>query len=672
MPIASVKLIPGVNTEKTPTLNEAGISETQLIRFKDGLVQKLGGWERYYDFPIGSTVRALHGWEDLNGGLNLAVGAEESLSVISNGTNTNVTPQQTTTNVAPDFTTTMGSTTVGIVDASIVPSTRNWVWIQTPVAVGGITLQGIYPIATVTGADSYTIEAATPAASSEASGGAVPVFDTTLDSPNVEVTWIAHGFSVGDRVTFFVATSVGGLEIFGTYIIQAVPGVDEFVITAANTATSTATAAENGGDVRSLYYITIGPVALGSGYGLGGYGLGGYSTGVPAPSGEGTPISADDWTLDNWGEILVACPAGGAIYTWQPGSGFQMATVIGNGPLVNTGAFVAMPAQILVAYGSSYEGVQDPLLVRWSDTADFTNWTETAQTTAGSYRLSSGSRIVGALQVPLNALIWTDIDLWSMQYVQPPYVYSFQKIASGCGLVSQHAAAVLGGVIYWMSQGQFFRMADAGAEPIPCSVWDAVFQNIDPDNIWKVRAAPNSLFNEIGWFYPSLSSPDGENDSYVKFNTVEGTWDYGALDRTAWIDQSVLGPPIGAGTNTVIYQHETSPDADGAPLVASFKTGDFLLEEGGAFPYIDWVLPDFRYGNFGAAQDAELQVTLYGRNYPNSAVETKGPYVVSTARNYINTRLRKRQVALGVSSSDLGSFWRLGNVRFRAAADGRR
>ena len=675
MAVSSVTLKPGVNAEFTPLLNEAGISTSSFVRFRAGLVEKYGGWEKFYPFPVGSYVRDMHAWQDLNNIAHLAAGAETSLSIITSGVKDTITPQTTTTDETANFSTTNGSTTVTIVDNSITPSTNNSVFFSTQVSVGGIVLFGMYPIATVAGAHTYTIVAASAATATVASGGAVPSFTTTSGSALVTVTLNDHGKSVGDAFPVLVATTVGGLTLSGLYTIRSVLTANTFTISAANTATSSTSVSENAGEVRSVHYITVTPVSTGSGYGVGGYGMGGYGTGTPAATGTGTPITTTDWCLDNWGEFLVASPANGPLYTWQPGSGYQTASIITQAPVVNTGFFVAMPQRQIVVYGSSYDGVQDPLLVRWCDVDNYFAWLAMSTNQAGAYRIPTGSLLVGGLQGPQQGLLWTDIDLWAMQYTGPSYVYSFNKLMSGCGLKAKHAAGQLGNNIFWMGSSSFYALAGGGPQVLPCSVWDVVFQNLDHANASKIRCGVNSQFDEIAWFFPSVTGGTGQNDSCVKFNVAEKAWDFtiGTFGRTSWVDQSVLGSAIAAdGSTGIIYQHEQGYDADGQPIVASVETGYFFLTEGAVKVFIDMFWPDFKWGVYSGGDTARVQITITTIDFPGGTPVVHGPYTVTQATEFVNVRARGRMAKMTISSADAGSFWRFGRPRFRYAQDGRR
>jgi hypothetical protein len=229
-----------------------------------------------------------------------------------------------------------------------------------------------------------------------------------------------------------------------------------------------------------------------------------------------------------------------------------------------------------------------------------------------------------------------------------------------------------------MGFSQFYSLGSDGVQTIPCPVWDVVFQNLNTDidattgqpNTAKIRVAVNSRFNEIQWFYPSTNG-GGEVDSYVKYTINLNVWDYGTLGRTAWVDQSVLGPPIGADPTTLLlYQHETSNDAAGNAMSSYVQTGYAALGEGDQKTFIDWIWPDMKWGQYDASQSATVQISFYVCDYPGQTPTVYGPYSVTQATEYFYTRFRGRLVSVRVASSDLGSFWRIGMIRYRWAPDG--
>jgi len=748
---STLKLIPGVDVIKTPVLNEAALSSTNLIRFLPdrnqlGLPQKLGGWVAYYNAPLTSTIRALKGYADLNGVNHLAIGCTSELALLTSGNLQNITPLIYADNIAPNFSTTVGSTTVTVIDPNLTASTLDYVEFVTPVSVGGIILTGPYLI-TYVASTTYTITAAYPAtftvskavivgsissttlsvtsvtsgtlvigqslsgtgvttgttltAGSGASwttsisqsagsttitayGGSVYQFSTTSGSQVVTCIFANHGYSSGSQFYVGISTSVGGVVVYGLYTVLSVTDANMFTFSVGNTATSTAGPVPiNSGQAGVNYYTAVSAQPIGTGYGVGGYGVGGYGLGTSSTSAPGTPITASDWSLDNFGQNLIACPAGGAIYTYTVNSGVASAQLVGSqAPLVNDGVFVAMPQRQVVAWGSSFTLQQDPLLLRWSDVSDSTVWIGTAQNQAGSYRIPTGSKIVTCVQAAQQGLIWTDLDLWAMQYIGAPLVYGFNKIGANCGAISRKCVGQLNNTVYWMSQKQFFVNSGQGPQPLPCPVWDVIYQNLNTGNdangipyTQHIRCGVNSQFNEITWYYPSANSTNGENDSYVKYNTVLQQWDFGSLGRTAWIDQSVLGPPIGSGTDNYLYQHEIGNDAaNGTQAVSmnsTLQTGYFEIADADNIMFVDQIWPDMKWGTYSGTNNATVNMTFYATNYPGDTPIVYGPYSMTQQTEYISVRIRARLIAINISSNDVGTFWRLGGIRYRAAPDGK-
>jgi hypothetical protein len=757
MPHASLKLIPGVDQNRTPALNEAAISESNLIRFVPdrnglGLPQKIGGWDRYISEPMTAIVRALWAWADTNDQRWLAIGAEDGVYSFNGADVEDISPQSYNADPAMDFNTTSGSNEVEIDDTGSNITSFDSIFLSTHVSIGGLVLFGFYSCEGST-SDRYSIFSRNViglpvnATSTVAAGGATASFTTATNSASVSVTLADHNFQVGSTYPVLVATTVGGITLYGNYIVRSVTSSSVFVIAAENEATSAATVSMNGGRPHITYYIGQSALPPSVGYGGGGYGAGGYGTGVTSsgtrtfattaatcvgtvatvsfsgrydipvdtqitisgvtPSGyNGTwtttartvgstsTISftvpstlgnqtvagtlsitrfgfagATDWTLDNWGELLIANPENGEIYYWSPTDGGQSAVVVPNAPKVNEGCFVAMPQRQIIAYGSTFSAIKDPLLVRWCDIGNFSSWVGTVANQAGSFRIPKGSRIISALQGPQQGILWTDLGVWSMQYIGLPLVWSFNEIGTGCGLIGKKAAATLSGTIFWMSQSQFFSLGGGGVSPIPCPIWDVIFQDIDEDNVDRVVCATNARFGEVTWYYPTIGS-GGIPTKYVKLNTLLGQWDFGELTRTAWIDQSVLGPPIGAGEDRVVYQHEVTQDADGAAINAYIQTGYFALQEGDLKTFVDQMWPDMKWGLYGGTQNAQVKITFYVVDYPGQTPKVS-EHLVTRNTTFITPRIRGRLVSIRIESNDLGSFWRLGNIRYRLQPDGK-
>lgn len=754
MPFGEVALIPGVNTEKTPTLNQAGTSKSQLIRYKDSLTQKYGGWQKYFPFAVSGVPRDLHAWQDLNQTNHLAVGTTTALNVITSGSLANITPQTLKSDFIPDLQSTAGSKAITITDPNIANVTVfDAVLFNTPMNVGGIILSGVYQITQINGATVYQITAQAAATntnvlatnnttaagnatlhfasvpswviagmqivddtspsvipsntvvvstgvgtvvmSNNATGAGVgngdsivftfiPRFETTNASSVVKVDLASHGIAGGvgtaNQINFPISTTGNGVTISGTYTVSTIVNANAFDINVNNQANATSAFSMNSGECELVYYINLGPPAIGSGYGVGGYGSGGYGTGAgPGSAQTGTPITATDWTTDNWGEILLACPSGGGIYQFDPTQGFTNAGLVSTAPVFNGGIFVSTALQILMAWGSTQVlgvGIErDPLLINWSNQSDYTNFVPTVIDQAGAFRIPTGSEIMAGAAVFNQNVFWTDLDTWVANYLGPPFVFGFNKIGSGSGAISSHSVQQLRTGVYWMGPSNFYSYTGGGVAVVPCPVWDAVFQNLNTSFQTNVRAMPNTPFNEVGWLYPSTASQNGECDSYVKFNITElgAPWDYGSLARSAWIDQTILGPPIGASPTGLIYKHETTNDADGGVLAPSITTGYFYISEGEDFAFVDQIYPDFKYGTFSGSQSAMIQITVNSINYETDTPQTYGPYTVTqSSPQWISTRIRARQLSFTIASNDIGSFWRIGKIRYRFAPDGRR
>ena len=415
---------------------------------------------------------------------------------------------------------------------------------------------------------------------------------------------------------------------------------------------------------------------------------GAYGTGIgPVPTPEGQPLTANDWTLDNWGENLISCPQNGPIFVWSIDSGYYNSAAIPQAPIKNAGMFVAMPQRQIMAWGSTFNGVQDPLQIRWCDANNYNVWDPIPlENLAGDYRIPTGSLIVAGMQGPQQQYWFTDIDLYVSQFTgNVNDVYGFNKIGSGCGLIAPKAMTMLNSVVYWMSQRQFFMVSGSNAvQPIPCSVWDFVFQNLNQNGLENIRAASNSMFNEVMWFFPTVKSSTGENDAYVCYNVLYNEWDYGYLDRTAWIDQSVLGGPIATQTyagqpgqeastsGTRVVQHETAYNLAGQPINAMMKTGYFSMGNGNDLVFVDWMLPDMKWGTYSGADNAEIKISFNVTDYTGDAPRLYGPFTVNHTTQFIEPRFRGRFVQIVVESSDFNSFWRLGSIRYRYAVAGRR
>lgn len=719
MPFETLRIIPSVDVEETLADNAQGVSESNYIRWRDKLPERRGGSTLFQNEIIqyDGLIVDIHPWMGLDAKKQMAVATETNLYVYTLGPPKNITPRYENTDVAVIIDTTSGDNIVTIYDPDFAPTKYDSVVFNTPVSVGGLILYGAYKVRQYLGSNQYTIEAGANATATINNGGVVPQFTTTSGSNEITVTFPSSVFNpstvypntvgVGDLVYYKIPTTVGGLTIYGSYIVTSVNTgtYGSYTFNASNEATSSTSAYMNGGNVSFTYWITLGPSIVGSGYGVYAYGgpsvapdftetSYGKGSAVGPAVDPGTKLAAQDYYLDNWGETLIATVeveqstpsgtvvTGGPIFTWSPLTGYYNASIITNAPLANFGAFVAMPQQQLMAWGSTYTGQSDPLQIRWSDAGDYSVWTPTTTNQAGGYHIPTGSKIMRGFQGPAQQYWWTDLDLYISQYVGAPLVYGFSKIGSGCGLISSKAVAQLNSTIYWMSQKQFFMVSSSNAvQPIPCSVWDFIFQNMDWANVDNVEAAANSQFNEVTWFFPSLTGDNtyqGQNNAYVCYNVLYNEWDYGYMNRVAWCDQSIWGSPVAAASDGYLYQHDVPGvySNNGTPLNSSFKTGYFSLTNGNDLVFVDWMLPDMKWGEYSVTPDAKLLVSFNVTDYAGQTPTVYGPFEITQSTEYIEPRFRGRfvQIVIETQTTDVdpNAFWRLGSFRYRYSMSGRR
>ena len=677
MPVAPLKLQPGIQVQETPLLAEASWVSSQLIRFKDGMLQKLGGWASLIAQALVGTCRGMFTWEDFAAVNYLILGTEQLLTIYTFGAFSDITPIEQTDNLTNPFTTSSGSKIVSVADAGYQPSAGDWVNFVNPMSVGGINdIVGLYQVQT--GGNPWTFNALTNATGNVAGGGTAVQYVTVNTVTTVTVNFNGHGFSNGDTYTPAVSTTVGGLTFApSSQFVVTVVNANQFTITAGSPATSSTSGFENGGNARVNYLLPTGLVSATSetGYGDNVYSLGNYGFGAAS----GSEKALRQWFFGKWGDSVVCNPSGGAIYFWNSENGptGNPATLITQAPnVVAGGIFVNGTSQQIIALGAGpTPGVGDPMLVRWCDVGDFTDWTASVTNQAGSFRPSRGSRMVGGLPASQQNLLWTDVGLWSMQYLGFPLVYGFQEIGQGCGLIAGRAAGALGEAFLWMSQNQFFYYAGGTPTPIACPVFDAVFGNINLQQVDKIFAAPNSYFNEMSWFYPSAGG-NGEVDSYVKVQVVgqaqpQFIWDYGLLERTAFIDQTSFGPPMGVDANALVQVHEIASDANGVAMSCSARTGWFKIADGDLYLFLERMLPDFK----SLVGSPTLQITVFVQDYGASGetlTYTYGPYTVTSATEYIIVRARGRLASVQIASSDMGTSWRLGEILYYVSPTGKR
>lgn len=383
------------------------------------------------------------------------------------------------------------------------------------------------------------------------------------------------------------------------------------------------------------------------GYGYAIYGEGSYGT--PRPD-TGNIIEAASWSLDNWGENLVACmEADGRLFEW-PRTG--LAAPITNAP-ADCAALMVTEERFLFALAAG----GNPRKIQWSDQEDNTSWTPSATNQAGDIELATRGRIMCGVRTRGQALILTDQDAHTATYQGPPFVYGFERVGTACGVASRMAAATVDAGVFWMGTSGFHRYAGGAVEPVDCDVLDAVFSDINRSQISKVWAAPLAQLGEVWWFYPSGGS--NEIDRYVAFSFVEGHWSLGRLSRTAGIPSGVFRDPIWFDTDGAAYDHESGANLHGC--TSFVRSGPVQIGVGNNVMAAVRLMPDER-------TQGQTQARFYARFHPNGPEVAHGPYAMAAPTD---VRFTGRQVEVEIIGAPLVP-WRVGIPRLEVRQRGRR
>ena len=675
MPLQKLQFRPGVNREGTTLTNEGGWYETDKVRFRSGYPEKIGGWQ------------------------------------LDTGTINTTAPAGTFTSGGTDTSATNSTGAFWGVAKSI------WNWLN----LAGYNLVSIgtnlkFYIQNSSGGVFNDI---TPIRLTTSTGAVT--FAATNGSPTITVTNTAHGAQTGDFVAFTGAVSLGG-NITAAILNR------EYQITyvSANTFTITASVNANGSDSGNgggstvgNYQITGGNTTFtfGTGWGSGGWSgvnTGASSTGWGSPASTGIGIQLRLWSQSNYGEDLIFNPRGGAMYYWAnnanpnvydrgqiikaSGSVVTKAGTItpdSTCPSVANFVMVSDASRFTFAFGcNDPTGVyattaQDPMQIRWSDQNTFGTWTPSITNQAGGIRLSHGSTIVSAIQTRQEILVLTDAAIYSFQYLGAPYVWGTQLLGDNISIVSPNGMATVNNVTYWMGTDKFY-MYSGRVETLPCALRSYIYNDINLTQAFQFFAGTNEGYNEIWWFYCSANSTTV--DKYVIYNHLERTWAYGTLARSAWCDSPLRAEPMSAsyaGSNGRLIYQETGVDNNetGTPLPidAYVQSSDFDIGDGHNFGFVWRLIPDVTFdGSY--VNNPSATFTVRPRQNPGANYGVSDNPSVTSTQNYagqrsynvqqfteqVYVRIRGRQMAFRVESTDLGVQWQLGAPRIDVRPDGRR
>ena len=630
MPLQKLIFKPGINREGTAYSNDGGWFNSNLVRFRKGLPEKIGGWAKASTNSFLATGRAIHAWVDLAGTRYLGLGTTWKYYVVEGSVYNDVTPIRATTTNGILFAATNGSSTITATDSDHGAVVDDFVTISGAVSLGGLITADVlnqeYQIAGVTSVNVYTIVAK----------------DTSGD----EVT--ANSSDSGN----------GGSGVDGAYQINV--GLDVYVPS--------------------------------TGWGSDTWGAGTW--GSVSTLSDTNQLRV--WSHDNFGEDLLINPRSGSVYYWDESSGTDTRAVIlsdlSGANLTPTKSLQVMVSDIdrhVICFGAdplndggtARTGAVDPMFIAWSDQENVVEWEPKSTNTAGSFRLSAGSVIVGAIRARQETLVWTDTSLYSMTFVGQPFTFSINLVNEGVGLVGPKAMVNTPKGVFWMDKKGFYTYT-GNIQELPCTVADHVFSDMNQTQSYQTFGFVNKAFDEVGWFYCSGSTT--VIDKYVVYNYEENIWMIGSLNRTCWIDEGIFPDPKATTSSSdvgYLYNHETGNDADGSAMTDVFiESSDFDIDPAGEdFQFISKIIPDIKFtGTADTGSSGQTaEVILKRRNYPGEDLTTAVTSSCTSVTTKIDTRVRGRQAVLRIQSNDddtteTGMSFRVGAMRLDFRPDGRR
>ena len=621
--LQKLNLKPGFHRESTQYSEEGKWFDGDRVRFREGKPENLRGYQKFIDTSFTGTARDLLAWTNNNTEKLLGYGTESKLYIVYNDYPYDITPVVST------------------------------------VSIGNL--------------------------------GSAGSFDTAAGSPLIEVSSNNNGRNVGDYVEFS-NTSINGFTTNGldfsvssfggpTFEVVSVQGVNNFFISVTSVAASTES---NQGSGIAFFLLATGqsnPIQ-GLGYGAGIYNAGVSATGERAwnqPAESSNIIFlGTQWSLDNFGEDLLAARQGGNLIHWDANASLApvRSSVVGTAPSKINSIVISPNDRHVIALGTEEfaTSVFNPLLVRWSDQEDYANWIPSVSSTSGELQLIDGTRIVGGVRGRNAILVYTDNALYTLQFVGPPFIFRMSQVGTNCGLIGSHAAIDVGGRTYWMGDTDFF-MFDGSVKKLDCTIRRYLYDDFNMTQKSKVFAGLNSEFHEIIWLYPKSGS--NEPDSYVIYNYMENTWVYGSNFYTTFIDDSVFLNTVATGAVTgnvsatnpqfIWYNEPTSVfSGNNQPLTSFIESADIDIGDGDDIMFIDKIIPDYDI-NTGT-----IKFSINIKDYPAGTTKEIGPFDITDATQKIDMRARGRQANFRVSTSDLNTSWKWGSVRVAIQPAGKR
>ena len=740
MAYTDLKFKAGINKEITPYSEENGWVDGDKIRFRFGYPEKLNGWVKASNKAFLGQCRGLHEWVALNGEKFLGVGTEQKYYIKQGTDYKDVTPiRETTSAGAVTFSATNGSPVITVTDVNHGCVVNDFVTFSGAASLGGnitaAVLNQEYQIIEVINGSFYKISARTVSSieSITVSGGLnATAVNARIDGADPSSSDTGNGgssvvakYQIGTGLNAAVSGTGWGAGLYGGVNNSAFQTTIDEDLDASETGVDVATGqgsnfATNdvvlvGSELMSVTNVSTDTLTVTRG--ANGSTAATHSDGANIFLLLGNANSANDyngwgesialgvvtstsnlriWSHDNYGQDLILNERNGGIYYWVKDDGVatravELSTISGTPTSVPQKA-----AQVLlsdrdrhvIAFGcdglgatpstAKGDGVQDPMLIRFASQVSPIDWYPTPTNTADSLRIDKGSRIIQAIETRQQILVFTDLAIYAMQFIGPPFTFGINLISSNITIQSPKSAIAVDDTVFWMGSSEFYSYTGA-VQRLPCTVRDHVFDDLNFSQSEKVVSGSNVSFGEVWWFYPSASSE--ENDKYVVYNYFEKLWFVGNLSRTAWLDRGISALPVATGNNNFLYDHETgSIYTDESQNTTSFiESGDLGISDGNQFSFVSRVLPDLNFRET-TNSDTTVDFVLSAKNAPGLASQTSSTNTITKTESVpvdkytsqYQTRLRGRSFRFKVQSTDNNVLWRLGIPRVDIRPDGRR
>jgi len=728
MALIDFKVLPGIDKQDTTSGAEFRWVDSDNVRFRYNLPEKVGGWSSLLSDTIVGVARKEFAFVDLDGNRYVAIGTDKFLLIYFEGQLFDITPLKTplasstiaTVQNSPICTITTASAH-GLEPGDIVL----FVSVTLPSNTGynpNVFDDKLFQVTSAPTTTTFTITQSTNATTTVSTGGSISVIPYEKIGPAAQSYGYGFGISqyggtvsgaltntlssgINNSVTTIPVTSNTGFPTAGTILI----GTE--LITYSGKGTNTLTGATRGANgTTAAAHSNSALVTDASDYA-------GWGSAVQASQ---VTLESALWSLSNFGQVLVATIANGKTFTWNAGIAARFTTrastgttgfSTANNPTATRVTLVSPTTRHLIHLGTEITigspSTQDDMFIRFSEQEDIDDYVPTAINSAGSQRLQDGTRIIGALKAKETILVWTDNAVYTMKFIGAPFTFGFEQVGTNCGLIGKNAAIEIDGVAFWMSTNGFF-MFDGTVKSLPCSVEDYVYDQIDTTKGQQINAGINNLFTEVIWYYPSTNSE--YNDQYVVFNYGEamkgGVWYTGTEARTTYLDASIYPKPIATKFNstnsgtfpvvvgedglgqTVLFEHEVgtdqvNPNGTTTTVTSFVKSYDFDLQSkqkgpdgkasgpaisGETFLAVRRFVPDFKN------LQGDAKITLAVKRYPQQSETTTAlsPFTITASTDKKDTRARGRFVNLKIENDGAGESWRFGTFRIDVQPDGRR